>query len=129
MLLQLGESTKSTKFVVVVTSLFKLVISSFPIMYEHGCWFIITTLFNNTVQAGQLNHVQACQQEKTSCDESWKELPGSSNHSATEALKNTGRLQLSIVPFHYQKPIFWGFELDDSPITVQPSMYIIVRVL
>ena len=60
------------------------------IMHEHGCWFIMmvpTTLFksvrsssheqsvptcmnkpaNNTVQAGQLNHVQACQQAKTSC--------------------------------------------------------------
>ena len=59
------------------------------IMYEHGCWFIMmvpTTLFksvcsssheqsvptcmnkpvNNHVQAGQLNHVQDCQQAKTS---------------------------------------------------------------
>ena len=60
------------------------------IMYEHGCWFIMmvrTTLFkyvrssrhgqsvplhartslsiNNTVQAGQLNHVQACQAVNT----------------------------------------------------------------
>ena len=75
--------------------LFNLVISfislsSFDNLYEDGCWFIVmvpTTLFksilsssheqsvptcmnksvDNTVQAGQLNHVQACQQAKTSC--------------------------------------------------------------
>ena len=58
-------------------------------VYEQRCWFImmVATLFesfrssshepsvptcmnkpvNNHVQAGQLNHVQACQQTKTSC--------------------------------------------------------------
>ena len=106
---QLGESTgvvrvqyvrtcktrldTTTKFMVVVTSLFNLVISSFPDnmfnMYEHDFWFIMvtTTLFwsvrlssheqsvstymkksvNNHVQADKLHHVQACQQAKTSC--------------------------------------------------------------
>ena len=84
----------TTKFMVVVTLLFNLVISSFPDNMLYHVW---TTLFksvrsssgheqlsiptcmnkpvNNTVQAGQLNHiqtgqlnhVQACQQAKTRC--------------------------------------------------------------
>ena len=85
----------TTKFMVVVTSLFNLVISSCPdnMSYHAWTWLLIyhmivpTTLFksvrssnheqsvptcmnkpvNNHVQAGQLNHVQACQQAKTSC--------------------------------------------------------------
>ena len=79
----------TTKFMVVVTSLFNLVyhhsLTTCSIMYEHGCRFIMmvrTTLFksvrsssrehsvptcmnkpvNNHVQAGQFNHVQVCQQ-------------------------------------------------------------------
>ena len=92
----------TTKFMVVVTSLFNLVILSLPawqhvLMHEHGCWFIMmvpTTLFksvrssshqqsvptcmnkpvNNHVQAGQLNHVQACQQPCSS----WPAQPCSS---------------------------------------------------
>ena len=79
----------TTKFMVVVTSLFNLVISSFPdnMFYHAWTWLLINhdgsnnvvqvcyssnheqsvpTCMNkpvkNTVQAGQLNHVQACQQ-------------------------------------------------------------------
>ena len=78
----------TTKLMVVVTSLFNLVISSFPdnLLYHAWTWLVYHGGSNNVqvcsfkpwtvcsnmheynhVQAGQLNHVQACQQAKTSC--------------------------------------------------------------
>ena len=48
---------------VVVTSLFNLVILSFPDNMFYHVW---TTPVSNYVQAGQLNHVQACQQPRSS---------------------------------------------------------------
>ena len=61
----------TTKFMVVVTSLFNLVILSFPDNMFYHVW---TTPVSNYVQAGQLNHVQACQQPRSS----WPAQPCSS---------------------------------------------------
>ena len=89
------------------------------VQYEHGCWFIMmvpTTLFksvrssshkqsvptcmnkpvNNTVQAGQLNYVQACQQRCSS----WPAQPCSS--LSTTLFKLASSTMFKIVNNHVQ---------------------------